>query len=317
MPPMDTLQKEIQHLKKDRNAIVLAHYYVDGEIQDIADGLGDSLYLAQQGQQSEADVIVLAGVVFMGESVKILSPKKMVLVPDLSAGCSLVEMTPTEAYKKWRNECPQGVAVTYINSSTEVKALSDVICTSSNALQIIESIPKDRPILFGPDKNLGRFLMKKTGREMILWPGACEVHVLFSSQKLHELHLEHPDAKIIAHPECEDAVLDQADFIGSTSALLNEVKNNPSSSFIVATEEGIFHEMKKQRPEAHLIQAPAQGHCACNECPYMKKNSLEKIRDALRDLSPQIHVEPQLMEKAHLPLKRMMAISSGHSVSYS
>ena len=311
-----SIQEEILKLKKEKNALILAHYYEEGDIQDIADATGDSLFLAQQGQKSDADVILLAGVVFMAESVKILSPDKVVLAPDLNAGCSLVDHSPYEDYLKWRQAHPDGIAMTYINCSAEVKSISDVICTSSNSEKIVEQIPKDRPILFGPDRNLGRYLSKKLNRDMILWPGMCEVHVLFSARKLFELKEEHPDAVVIAHPECIEEVLEYADVIGSTSKLLNEVKTNPAKKFIVATEDGIFHQMKKERPDAELIQAPAEGSCACNQCPYMKLNTLEKIKMALETLEPQIHLKPELIEKAKTPLHRMMDITEGKSVDW-
>ncbi len=312
----DPLVTEIEKLKQQRNAIILSHFYQDADIQDIADALGDSLFLAQEGYKSTADVILLAGVVFMAESVKILSPNKTVLVPDLDAGCSLVSGTPADKFKKWRDSYPGSVVVTYINSSTEVKALSDVICTSSNAERIVQSIPKDKTILFGPDQNLGRFIAKKTNREMVLWPGACEVHVLFSAQQMHELKKQNPEALVIAHPECDEAVLGYADFVGSTSALLSTVESSPHKKFIVATEDGILHQMKLKRPDAEFIQAPTNDGCACNQCPYMKRNNLEKIRDALRDLKPQISVEEALRKKAMLPLSRMLDISAGKSVQF-
>lgn len=307
---------EILKLKKERNALILAHYYEDGDIQDIADGVGDSLYLAQMGEKATNPVILLAGVVFMAESVKILSPTKTVLVPDQDAGCSLVQHSPHEKWKAWREQHPNAICVTYINSSAEVKALSDVICTSSNAEKIIHSIPKDRPILFGPDKNLGRYLSKKLNREMTLWPGACEVHILFSSRKLFELKEQNPGAVVIAHPECDEAVLQYADVIGSTSRLLEEVTKNPAKKFIVATEDGIFHQMKKSRPDVELIQAPAQGSCACNQCPYMKLNTLDKIANALTRLEPQVQLPPQLIDRARLSLTRMMQITRGESIQW-
>lgn len=310
------LREKIQKLKKEHNALILAHFYEDGEIQDLADEVGDSLFLAQKGESASHPVILLAGVVFMAESVKILSPTKKVLVPDLNAGCSLVDSSPADKYRTWREEHPEAICISYINCSTEVKALSDVICTSSNAEKIVNAIPKDRPILFGPDKNLGRYLSKKLNREMILWPGSCEVHILFSSRKLFELKTEHPDALVIAHPECDEAVLQYADIVGSTSVLLNAVKERPEKKFIVATETGIFHQMKKARPEAELIQAPAQGSCACNDCPYMKLNTSEKIEQALRTLSPEITLPNQLIEKARVSLNRMMSITRGENVSW-
>lgn len=316
MATQTTLVKEILELKKARNAEILAHYYETGDIQDLADHVGDSLYLAQMGQKSSAPVILLAGVVFMAESVKILSPNKTVLVPDLEAGCSLVESSPYEAYKKWRLENPRHICVSYVNCSASVKAISDVICTSSNAEKVIGSIPKDRPILFGPDKNLGRYLKHKLNRDMTMWEGSCEVHILFNAKLLYELKIKNPDAVVIAHPECDDGVLSQADVIGSTSRLLEEVQKNPAKKFIVATEEGIFHQMKKARPDATILQAPIDEACACNQCPYMKLNTLEKIRNALRDLSPQVSVSPQMIELAKVSLNRMMDISSGKAVTW-
>jgi len=256
----------------------------------------------------------MAGVVFMAESVKILSPQKKVLAPDLNAGCSLVDHSPYEKYLAWRNSHPEALAVTYVNSSAEVKSISDVICTSSNAEKIIAAIPENRKILFGPDRNLGSYLSKRLNRPFELWPGACEVHVLFSARKLFELKKEHPKAIVLAHPECIDEVLQYADIIGSTSRLLKEVEQNKAQQFIVATEVGVFHQMKKLRPDAEIIQAPAEGSCACNECPYMKLNTLEKIRDSLASLSPEIRVNDEIIERARLPLRRMMDITGGQSV---
>lgn len=310
------LIEEISELKKKHNALLLAHYYEESDIQDIADHIGDSLFLAQMGQKADVPVVQMAGVVFMAESVKILSPDKTVLVPDMNAGCSLVNHSPYEKYLKWRQQHPEGIAVTYINSSAEVKSISDVTCTSSNAEKIINAIPKDRPILFGPDRNLGRYLAKKLNRDMVLWPGACEVHVLFSARKLFELKSEHPEAPVLAHPECVETVLEYADVIGSTSRLLKEVEKSTAKKFIVATEPGIFHQMKKVRPDAEIIQAPAEGTCACNECPYMKLNTLEKIRNAFRDLEPRVEVSPSLIHKARIPLDRMMALTEGKTVEW-
>ncbi|MGE0631909.1 MAG: quinolinate synthase NadA [Pseudobdellovibrionaceae bacterium] len=307
---------EIQELKKKHNAVILAHYYEDGEIQDVADYVGDSFYLAKMGQQSSASVILLAGVVFMAESVKILNPTKTVLVPDLNAGCSLVKGAPYDAYLKWRQQTPEGIVVTYINSSAEVKSISDVIVTSSNAAQIVDAIPKDRPILFGPDKNLGKYLSRKLQRPMQFWEGACEVHVLFSARRLYELTSAHPDAVVIAHPECDEAVLQYASVIGSTSRLLEEVEKNPAKKFIVATEPGIFHQMKKKRPDAEIIQAPMESTCACNNCPYMKLNTMQKIKRALETLSPQVELSENLTKKAQISLDRMMAITSGKKVEW-
>lgn len=303
---------EIQRLKKEKDAVILAHYYEDGDIQDVADYVGDSFYLAKMGQQVQQKVILLAGVVFMAESVKILNPAKTVLVPDAGASCSLVKGSPYDQYLAWRRKYPDALAVTYINSSAEVKSISDVIITSSNAQQIIETIPRDRKILFGPDQHLGRWLSKKLDREFELWPGACEVHVLFNAKRLYELILEHPDAVVIAHPECEQSVLQYATIIGSTSRLLEEVEKNPSKKFIVATEAGIFHEMKKRRPDVELIQAPVlDGSCNCNNCPYMKMNNMEKIKRALETFTPEVTLDEALRLKARVSLDRMMDITSG------
>ena len=313
---METARERILRLKNQQDALILAHYYEDGEIQDIADFVGDSLALAQHGEKAKHPVILLAGVVFMAESAKILSPQKTILAPDLSAGCSLVEHSPYDKYVKWRQQHPEAICVSYVNSSAEVKAITDVCCTSSNAEKIISAIPTERQILFGPDKNLGSYLSKKLNRPMILWPGSCEVHVQFSARKLFELKSEHPDAVVLAHPECDEAILNYADVIGATSRLLDEVKNSPAQKFIVATEVGIFHQMQKARPDANLIQAPVEGSCACNQCPYMKLNTLQKIAMALETLTPQIQIDPITIEKARLSLTRMLAITRGESVQW-
>lgn len=308
---------DIQRLKKEKNAVILAHYYEDGDIQDVADYVGDSFYLAKKGQEVEQKVILLAGVVFMAESVKIMNPEKTVIVPDMEATCSLVKGAPYQDYLAWRQKHRDGVAVTYINSSTEVKSISDVIITSSNAQQIVESIPRDRKILFGPDQHLGRWLSKKLDREFELWPGSCEVHVLFNAKKLHEMILENPDAVVIAHPECEDSVLQHAQVIGSTSRLLEEVEKNPAKKFIVATETGIFHQMQKKRPDVTLLQAPVMdAGCSCNDCPYMKLNNMEKIKRALESLSPEITLNEDLRLKAQTSLNRMMDITSGKATQW-
>lgn len=308
---------EIQKLKKEKDVAILAHYYEDGAIQDIADYVGDSFYLAKMGQQVPNKNILLAGVVFMAESVKIMNPEKTVLVPDMGASCSLVESSPYADYLAWRRQHPDAVCVTYINSSAEVKSISDVIITSSNAAQIVSSIPADRPILFGPDQHLGKWLSKKLGREFILWRGSCEVHVLFNAARLAKLIEQHPDAVVIAHPECDDAVLKYASVIGSTSRLLEEVKNNPAKKFIVATETGIFHQMKKLRPDVELIQAPVvDENCQCNDCPYMKMNSLEKIKRALETFKPAIQMDEGLRLKAAVSLERMMKLAAGQSVTW-
>ncbi len=311
-----TTAEQISNLKRERNALLLAHYYEDGAIQDLADHVGDSLALAEWGEKAKAPVILLAGVVFMGESVKLLSPDKTVLVPDLAAGCSLVDQSPYNEYRAWRAKYPDAICVSYVNSSAEVKSITDVCVTSSNAEKIIQSIPKDRRILFGPDRNLGRYLNRKLNREMILWPGACQVHVLFSARKLFELKSTNPEAPVLAHPECDEMVLQYADVIGSTSRLLQEVEKSRLKKFIVATEAGIFHQMRKARPDVELIQAPNEGSCACNECPYMKLNTLDKIAHALTTLSPKVELKAELIEKARVPLKRMMQITRGENVQW-
>jgi quinolinate synthase len=312
------LAQEINLLKKQKNAVILAHYYEDGDIQDIADAVGDSYFLAKKGQESKADVILLAGVVFMAESVKILNPTKTVLVPDLEAGCSLVKGSPFDQYLAWRQKYPDGIAVTYINSSAEVKAISDVIVTSSNVKKIVESIPLERPILFGPDANLGRWIEKQTNRKMHLWPGSCEVHVLFSAQRLYTMIQENPDAVVIAHPECDENVLQYAHVIGSTSRLLEEVQKNPAKKFIIGTETGIFHQMKRSRPDAVLLQVPTEDDqtCGCNNCPYMKLNSLQKIKMALETLKPQVSLNEALRKKAQVSLDRMLQITDGQKVGW-
>lgn len=309
---------EIEKLKKEKDLVILAHYYEDGAIQDLADYVGDSFYLAQMGQKIQQRNILLAGVVFMAESVKILNPEKTVLVPDLGASCSLVEGAPYDQYLAWRKAHADAICVTYINSSAEVKSISDVIITSSNAAEIISSIPKERRILFGPDQHLGRWLSKELKRDMIFWPGACQVHILFNADRLKNLIAQHPDALVIAHPECEDAVLKYATVIGSTSKLLNEVKTNKNyKKFIVATETGIFHEMQKQRPDAELIQAPVvDENCMCNDCPFMKMNTVEKIYHALKSFKPEVRMEESLRIKAFISLDRMMKITSKQSVTW-
>jgi quinolinate synthase len=313
---MKDLREEILELKKKNNVLILAHYYEDGEIQDIADHVGDSYFLAEKGMQSDAPSVLLAGVVFMAESVKILSPQKRVFVADTKAGCSLVTASPYAKYKAWKDAHPNSVMMTYINSSAEVKSISDVICTSSNAEKILKAIPHNKTILFGPDKNLGKWLSKKYNREMQFWEGTCEVHVLFTAKELHRLIEQNPEAVVIAHPECNEDVLEYAQVVGSTSRLLKEVETNPAKKFIVATEDGIFHQMKKNRPDVELIQAPTGTHCACNQCPYMKLNTLEKIRTTLATFSPEIKLDPNVIEKARLSLQRMVDITQGRSVQF-
>ena len=304
-PSLD-LEEEIRRLKKSMNAVILAHYYQESEIQDLADVVGDSLALAQQAARTDADVIVFCGVHFMAETAKILNPSKQVLLPDLAAGCSLADRCPAPAFRAFKAKHPGAFVVSYVNSSAEVKALSDVICTSSNAQKIVERIPKDRPIIFGPDQHLGRFVAKQTGREMILWPGSCMVHEIFSEKKLIELMTEHPDADVVAHPECEERVLRHAHYIGSTKGILDQVLNSPKEKFIVVTEAGILHQMQKRAPEKTFIPAPPDNGCACNECPHMKLNTLEKLYLCMRDRKPELVMNPLLQQAALVPLKRML-----------
>jgi len=304
------LEKAIADLKKERNAVVLAHYYQDDDIQDVADFLGDSLQLAQAAKKTEADVILFAGVHFMAETAKILNPERIVVVPDMTAGCSLADGCPGDRFRAWRAKYPDAVSISYINCSAEVKAASDYICTSSNAEKIVRSIPEDKEILFAPDKNLGRWLVEKTGRKMRLWQGSCIVHETFSERRLTGLKERHADAKIIAHPECEEPVLRLADYVGSTTALLKFTISDPSKKFIVMTEDGILHQMKKASPDKEFISGPPLDNaCSCNECPYMKKNNLEKVYLALRDLQPRIEMDPALREQARIPIDRMLALS--------
>jgi len=308
-PLPSDLEEAIRDLKKERNAILLAHYYQDGEIQDLADCIGDSLQLAQAAQRSKADVIVFAGVHFMAETAKILNPDSIVVEPDPKAGCSLADGCPVDRFKAWKARYPGAVVVSYINCSAEVKAESDYICTSSNAEKIVRAIPEDRQILFAPDKNLGRYLVQRTGRDMVLWPGSCIVHETFSLRKLEALQLEYPGAKLVAHPECEEPLLARAAFIGSTSALLKFVISDPGLEFIVATEPGILHQMQKAAPQKRFIAAPPESNCACNECPFMRLNTEEKVYLALRDLAPRVELPQALRERALVPIERMLALS--------
>jgi len=303
------LNQEILKLKKELNAVLLAHYYQESEIQDLADFVGDSLELARKAKSTQAEVIVFAGVHFMAETAKILNPKKLVLLPDLEAGCSLADSCPADLFKAFRELHPEHIAITYINCSAEVKALSDIICTSSNAEKIINQIPKEQPILFAPDINLGKYLTKKTGRKMLLWNGSCIVHETFSERKIIDLKTEFPEAKIIAHPECEDTILSRADFIGSTSRLLNYVQEDPAESYIVATEPGILHQMKKLAPGKHFIPAPPEKNCSCNECPYMKLNTKDKLYLCMKNRNPQIQMSEDLINKALKPIERMLEMS--------
>jgi len=303
------LSHAIQLLKKEKNAVLLAHYYQEPQIQELADFLGDSLYLAQQAAKVKADIIVFAGVHFMAETAKIINPSKKVLLPDLKAGCSLADSCPPKAFAVFKEKHPEAVVVTYINCSAEIKAMSDIVCTSSNAKRVIASIPENQPIIFAPDKNLGRYLMKETGRNMILWEGSCLVHEAFSFDKIVALAQENPKAKFIAHPESESPVLDIAHFIGSTSALLQFVQTDPSQTYIVATEAGILHEMQKKCPEKTFIPAPVEDDtCACSECAYMKMNTVEKLYRCLRDESPEIILPESLVSAAKKPIDRMLAL---------
>lgn len=299
-------EAEIARLKKELNAVILAHYYQDSEIQDVADFVGDSLQLAQQAEKTKADTIVFCGVHFMAETAKILNPEKLVLLPDLAAGCSLSDRCPPGLFQQFKAKYPEHFVVTYVNSSAAVKAMSDVICTSSNAVKIVSKIPKDRPILFAPDQHLGRYVMKETGREMILWPGSCMVHEIFSERRIVQLKVEHPDAEVIAHPECEEAVLKHADFIGSTKQLLERTKSSPKKTFIVVTEAGIMHQMEKASPGKKFVAAPPDNGCSCNECPHMKLNTMEKLYLCMRDRTPRLEMPADLRTAALAPLKRML-----------
>ncbi len=301
---------EIARLKKDRNACVLAHYYQEPDIQDIADHIGDSLQLAQVAAKTDADIILFAGVHFMAETAKILNPGKIVLLPDLSAGCSLADACPVEDFRAFKKDHPHHLVITYLNCSAEVKAESDIICTSSNAVGIVNALPLDKKIIFAPDKNLGAYVMKKTGRDMLLWNGTCMVHEIFSEKKLIQLKVRHPSAAVLAHPECEQPILDMADFIGSTTAILNYAKTDPGDAYIIATEAGIIHQMKKQVPEKTFIPAPTNNQCACNECPHMRKNTLEKVRLALENLNPRIEINEEIRQRALVPIRRMLEFSS-------
>jgi quinolinate synthase len=306
------LRSEIDRLRKERNAVILAHYYQKPEIQDIADFVGDSLDLSKKAQATDAEVIAFCGVKFMAETAKILSPDKIVVLPDLNAGCSLEDSCPPDQFAAFRAQHPDAIALTYINCSTEVKALSDVIVTSSSAEKILSQIPKDQQIIFGPDKNLGGYLSRKTGREMLLWPGVCIVHEAFSETELLKLQLKHPGAPIAAHPECPPYILDHADYVGSTSGILKFAGEMEGDTLIVATEPHIIHQMEKAAPDKHFIGAPgADGNCNCNICPYMALNTMEKLYVALRDLEPRIEIEESLRLKAKKSLDAMLAMASG------
>jgi quinolinate synthase len=312
-PELD-LFLEIEKLKKEKNAIILAHYYQNSDIQDVADYLGDSLGLAQQAEKTTADLIVFAGVHFMAETAKILNPGKKVVLPDLKAGCSLADSAPGYLFRAFREKHPDHIVISYINCSAEVKALSDIICTSSNAQKIVESIPKEQKIIFAPDRNLGAYLIKKTGRDMLLWDGACMVHEIFSLEKITKLKVRHPEAKMIAHPECEEPILRLADFIGSTTALLNYTKKDDSKEYIVATEAGILHQMQLASPQKTFIPAPPTNNCACNDCPHMKLNTLEKLYLCMKYEQPELLMDPELMVAARKPIERMLEISAKYGL---
>ena len=313
-PKLD-LAAEIARLKSENNAVILAHYYQDSEIQDIADHVGDSLALAQAAAKTNADVIVFCGVHFMAETAKILNPTKLVLLPDLDAGCSLADRCPADEYGEWLKNYPDHIVVNYVNSSAAVKALSDVIVTSSNAVEIVNQLPKEKSIVFGPDRHLGKWVEKQTGRAMVLWPGFCIVHEQFNARRLSKLRANYPDAALIAHPECEEAVLETADFIGSTLALLNFVKSHSEfEQFIVATEVGILHQMKLFRPDAEFICSPPNSGCDCASCPYMRLNTLEKLYLCLRDRSPEIQMDESTRLRALVPVRRMLDMSTTKAV---
>jgi quinolinate synthase len=306
--PID-LFKAIADLKKDLNAVILAHYYQDPDLQDIADYIGDSLGLSQAAANCQADVIVFLGVHFMAETAKILNPHKLVLLPDLDAGCSLADSCPPDRFAQFKADHPDHLVISYINCSAESKALSDIICTSANAVAIVNQIPKDQPIIFAPDRNLGRYVIEQTGREMLLWDGACMVHEIFSERKLVELKLSYPNAEIIAHPECEANVLRHADFIGSTTGLLKYVQQSDRQEFIVVTESGVIHQMQKATPFKKFIPAPPNSNCACNECPYMRLNTLEKVYLTMKNRSPEIILNEQIRQAALKPMQRMLEMS--------
>ena len=305
----NALVAAIEQLKRKRNAVVLAHYYQEPEIQDIADFIGDSLELSRRAANTDADVIAFCGVHFMAETAKILSPQKTVVLPDLDAGCSLADDCPADAFAAFREQHPDHVVVSYINCTAAVKAQSDLICTSSNAVDLVRQLPADRPVLFAPDQNLGRWVQRQSGRELTLWPGRCIVHETFSEEALLQLKLEHPEAEVIAHPECQEHLLDLADFIGSTSKLLHHTESSAADTFIVLTEPGILHQMKQRVPEKTLIDVPGVDGCSCNACPYMRLNTLQKLHDCLDTLKPAIELDEPLRQRALEPIERMLALS--------
>ena len=303
------LFKAINELKQELNAVILAHYYQEADIQDIADYLGDSLGLSQQAANTDAEVIVFAGVHFMAETAKILNPDKLVLLPDLAAGCSLADSCPPDEFRAFKAKHPNHLVISYINCTAEIKALSDIICTSSNAVKIVNQIPHDQPIIFAPDRNLGRYVSEQTGRDLVLWEGSCIVHETFSEKRIIDLKVEYPSAEIIAHPECEPPVLRHADYIGSTTALLKYAQQSPSQQFVVATEPGIIHQMAKAAPNKHFIPAPAVNNCACNECPYMRLNTLEKLYLAMKNRTPEVTLPEDIRVNALKPIQKMLEMS--------
>jgi quinolinate synthase len=305
---------EIERLKKEKNAIVLAHYYQEPDIQDVADYIGDSLGLAQEAEKTDAELIVFAGVHFMAETAKILNPDKKVLLPDLKAGCSLADSAPALLFKTFKDKYPGHIVISYINCSADIKALSDIICTSSNAQKIVESLPPEQKIIFAPDKNLGAYLIKKTGRDMVLWNGACMVHEIFSLERITKLKVRHPKAKLIAHPECEEPILRIADFIGSTTGLLKFCQNDDCQEYIVATETGILHQMQIVSPKKTFIPAPPDNNCACNDCPHMKLNTLEKLYLCMEYEMPEIIMDEEILKAAKKPIERMLEISKKYGL---
>ncbi len=306
----DDLFAAIESLKQELNAVILAHYYQEPDIQDIADYIGDSLELSRKAANTNADVIVFAGVHFMAETAKILNPNKLVLLPDLDAGCSLADSCPPDAFGEFKAAHPDHIVISYINCSAAIKAMSDIICTSSNAVKLVRQIPENQPIIFAPDRNLGRYVMEQTGRDMVLWQGSCMVHETFSEKKIVQLKIQHPEAEIIAHPECEPPVLRHANYVGSTSALLNYAQNSASTVFIVATEPGIIHQMQKQAPDKQFIPAPPMNSCACNECPHMRLNTLEKLYLAMKNRAPEITLPEETRMAALRPIQRMLEMSA-------
>ncbi len=312
-PTLD-LFAELEKIKKEKNAVILAHYYQEPDIQDVADYIGDSLGLAQNAAKTEADIIVFAGVHFMAETAKILNPNKKVLLPDLKAGCSLSDSAPPPLFKAFKDKHPDHLVITYINCSAGMKALSDIICTSSNAQKIVESLPEEQKIIFAPDKNLGAYINKVTGRNMVLWNGACMVHEIFSLEKITKLKIRHPKAKLLAHPECEEPILAIADYVGSTTGILKYSQTDSSQEYIVATESGILHQMEKASPHKTFIPAPPNNACACNDCPYMKLNTLEKLYLCLKYETPEIEMEEALRLAAKKPIDRMLEISARYGL---